>query len=117
MCDYGIAPDLVPIDEIDVWVHEFSERAVHLAIVDEMRIITKIPIAISFIPRKSFFRVPHLLVSLHTISILRIKNIQETIDERLVLTPDAFENLLIFKGESECTEISNQDPTKSFMFY
>jgi hypothetical protein len=107
LCEYGITPDLLPIDELDVWVHEFSERAVHLAIGDAMQITAILPINLSLIAQKCFFRVPHLMVSLHTISILRVEDIKGKIDESFVLTPDTFESLLTFKGGYECIKISD----------
>lgn len=117
LCEYGISPDLLPIDELDVWVHEFSERAVHSAIVDKINTITKLPVTISIIPQKCFFRVPHLMVSLHTLSILRVEDVNRTIDERFVLMPDVFENLLTFKGECESTEISDRSSCVPLKFY
>ncbi|UCH38287.1 MAG: hypothetical protein JSV76_03795 [Candidatus Bathyarchaeota archaeon] len=107
LCEYGITPDLLPIDELDVWVHEFSERTVHLAIGDAMQITAILPITLSLIAQKCFFRVPHLMVSLHTISILRVEDIKGKIDESFVLAPDTFERLLTFKGGYESTEISD----------
>jgi hypothetical protein len=116
LCEYGINPDLLPIDELDLWVHEFSEHAVHSAIVDEIHTITKLPITISLISQKCFFRVPHLMVSLHTLSILRVEDVTGTIDERFVLMPNAFETLLTFKGKCESTEISDRSSSVPLKF-
>jgi hypothetical protein len=118
LCEYGIAPDLLPIDKVEVWTHEFSERAVHSAILDEIRTVAKVPIAIAYITHKCFFRIPHLMVSLHTPSILRVTDIQGRLDESFVLTPNAFENLLIFtrKSSDRSNKISNTR-SASFNFY
>ena len=96
-CEYGVAPDLIPVDEVDLWVHEFSELSIHTALIKIQPSTMKIPIAISIVPGQCLFRVPHLMVSFHTRSVLRIKRYFES-DLRLVMTPEQFECVIKFRG-------------------
>lgn len=98
-CEYGIAPDLIPVDEVDLWVHEFSEFALYNAIRQEQPDQMCIPISISIVSFKCMFRVQHLMASLHTSSIIRIKRNREP-DLRIVMNPEQFENIVEIHGRS-----------------
>lgn len=98
-CEYGIAPDLLPVDEIDLWVHEFSEFALYTVLKRGQPNHMSIPISISIVPYKCMFRVQHLMVSLHTSSIIRIKRNHKS-DLRIVMNPEQLEGIVKFHGRS-----------------
>jgi hypothetical protein len=97
-CEYGLTPNLIPIDEVDLWVHEFSELSIHNALINIQPTSMKIPISISIVAGQCLFRVPHLMVSFHTHSVLRVKRYFEP-DLRLVMTPEQFECVVKYRGQ------------------
>lgn len=86
---YGVDTQFLPIDDVQMWTHEFSERTLH-----ELTQGGCLPIAIMTLPGSILFRIHHLLVSLHTPSILRIIDEQGITLRRQVLQPDEFANVI-----------------------
>lgn len=82
---YGIDTQFLPIDDLQMWTHEFSERTLH-----ELTQGGCLPIAITTVPGSILFRIHHLLVSLHTPSILRVVDENGVTLRRQVLHPDEF---------------------------
>jgi hypothetical protein len=86
---YGVDTEFLPIDDLQMWTHEFSERTLH-----ELTHGGCLPISITMIPGSIRFRIHHLLVSLHTPSILRIVDDTGATLRRQVLAPDEFANMI-----------------------
>jgi len=86
---YGVDTEFLPIDDLQMWTHEFSERTLH-----ELTHGGCLPIAITMIPGSIRFRIHHLLVSLHTPSILRIVDETGATLRRQVLDPDEFATMI-----------------------
>lgn len=92
--EFGVDSEFIPIDDVDMWTHEFSERTVH-------RIISggHLPISISIFPTQIPFRVHHLMVSLHTPSILRIEDENGVTIRRKLLMPEEFDRLIKWRNQ------------------
>jgi hypothetical protein len=86
---YGVDTEFLAIDDFQMWTHEFSERTLH-----ELTHGGCLPIAISMIPGAILFRIHHLLVSLHTPSLLRIVDENGVTLRRHVLDPDEFAEMI-----------------------
>ena len=93
--EYGVDSQFMPIDDIDMWTHEFSERTIH-----EQVIGGHLPISISIFPTEIIFRVHHLMVSLHTPSIIRIEDEDGNTVKRRLLSPEEFDRLIQWRGNS-----------------
>jgi len=94
--EFGVDSEFIPIDDIDMWTHEFSEMTVHQ--------LTKgglFPISISIFPNQIPFRIHHLMVSLHTPSIIRIEDENGKTLTRKVLFPDEFDHMIKWKNTEE----------------
>jgi hypothetical protein len=97
---YGVDTEFLPIDDVQMWTHEFSERTLH-----ELTHGGCLPIAITTLPGAILFRIHHLLVSLHTPSILRIVDESGTTLRRQVLQPEEFADVIRWRTTS------HRDPT------
>jgi hypothetical protein len=93
---YGVDTEFLPIDDVSMWTHEFSERTLH-----ELTHGGCLPIAITTLPGSILFRIHHLLVSLHTPSILRIVDESGATLRRQVLQPDEFANVIRWRTTSD----------------
>ena len=92
---YGVDTEFLPIDDLQMWTHEFSERTLH-----ELTHGGCLPIAITTLPGSILFRIHHLMVSLHTPSIPRIVDETGATLRRLVLQPDAFADTICWRTTS-----------------
>ena len=89
----GVDTEFLPIDDLQMWTHEFSERTLH-----ELTHGGCLPISITTIPGSILFRIHHLLVSLHTPSILRVVDENAVTLQRQVLDPDAFAKMIQWRS-------------------
>jgi hypothetical protein len=87
--EFGVDSEFMPIDDIEMWTHEFSERTIHYQTNGG-----NFPISISIFPSQIPFRIHHLMVSLHTPSIIRIEDEDGNTVERRYLTPEEFEKMI-----------------------
>ena len=87
--EFGVDSEFMSIDDVDMWTHEFSERTIGQKIMGGY-----LPISISIFPTQIPFRVHHLMVSLHTPSILRIEDEDGNTLRRKILSPDEFNKLI-----------------------
>ena len=92
--EFGVDSEFIPIDNITMWTHEFSEMTLHEIIKGG-----HLPISISIFPTKILFRVHHLMVSLHTPSILRIEDEKGNTISRRFIAPEEFDKLINWKSQ------------------
>ena len=91
--EFGVDSEFMSIDDINMWTHEFSERTIH-----EITAGGHLPISISIFPTQIPFRIHHLMVSLHTTSILRIEDEDGNTISRRVMTPQEFNKLINWRN-------------------
>ena len=91
--EFGVDSEFIPIDVANMWTHEFSEMTIHEIIKGG-----HLPISISIFPTKILFRVHHLMVSLHTPSILRIEDENGNTVRRRLIAPEEFDKLIKWKS-------------------
>ena len=86
---FGVDSEFLPIDDINMWTHEFSEMTIH-----ELTNGGNLPISMNIFPDQILFRIHHLMVSLHTPSIIRIEDESGKTVQRRFLTPEEFNNII-----------------------
>ena len=86
---FGIDTEFMPIDDLDMWTHEFSERTIH-----ELTNGGLLPVSMSIFPNQIFFRIHHMMVSLHTPSIIRIEDQNGNTLRRKLMKPEEFCKLI-----------------------
>lgn len=87
--EFGVDSEFLPIDDINMWTHEFSEMTIH-----ELTSGGHLPISITIFPAQILFRIHHLMVSLHTPSIIRIEDESGKTVQRRFLTPEEFDKMI-----------------------
>lgn len=92
--EFGVDSEFMPIDDFDMWTHEFSEMTIH-----QITGGGHLPIAISIFPTQIPFRIHHLMVSLHTPSILRIEDEDGKTIKRRLLAPEEFYKLIKWRNK------------------
>jgi len=92
--EFGVDSEFMSIDDVDMWTHEFSERTIHEKINGG-----HLPISISIFPSQIPFRVHHLMVSLHTPSVLRIEDENGNTIRRRFLAPEEFDELIKWRNQ------------------
>ncbi len=88
---YGCVPDLIPLDNIYLWIHEFSEGTIK-------KVIGKRCSSLRL--EKWNCSIPHFLVSLHTISVVNFRGGDENNyrEDMVIYTPNIF-SILVGKEE------------------
>jgi len=77
-----------------MWTHEFSEMTIH-----EITNGGHLPISITIFPTQIPFRIHHLMVSLHTPSIIRFVDGNGKTIKRKFLTPEEFDNMIKWNNQ------------------
>ena len=96
--EFGVDSEFIPIDDFNMWTHEFSERTIH-----ELTNGGSFPISISFFPAQILFRVHHLMVSLHTPSIIRIEDENGNTVKRRLMASEEFNKLIKWRNKIAVT--------------
>ena len=87
--EFGVDSEFIPIDDVDMWTHEFSEMTIHKIMKGGY-----LPISISIFPTQILFRIHHLMVSLHTPSIIRIEDENGNTVRRMLIAPEEFDKMI-----------------------